>query len=72
MKHKAKATWMAYNRCVDIILEPTGKQSTDAYPNTSSDAHILWQRAQPSLHNVELAAKMQGPTGQLRAGTQSN
>ena len=56
MKHRSSATWLAYNRRVDIILEPTGKQSAEAYPNDASDARILWQRAQPSFHKVELAA----------------
>jgi hypothetical protein len=56
MTHRSSATWLAYNRRVDIILEPTGKQSTEAYPNDASDARILWQRAQPTLHKVESAA----------------
>jgi peptidoglycan-associated lipoprotein len=56
MMHHSKATWLAYNRRVDIVLEPTGKQSTEAYPNDASDARILWERAQPSLRSVESAA----------------
>jgi hypothetical protein len=43
------ATWMAYNRRVDIILQPSGQQSSAAYPNESPDARVLWQRAQPSV-----------------------
>jgi hypothetical protein len=46
----------AYNRQVDIALEPTGRESAEAFPNDASDARILWQRAQPSLREVELAA----------------
>ena len=72
MKHNAKATWMAYNRRVDILLEPAGKQSTEAYPSGSSDARLLWQRAQPGLRSVELAGKAPGPNARLRAGIQSN
>jgi outer membrane protein OmpA-like peptidoglycan-associated protein len=57
MKPRSSATWLAYNRRVDIILEPTGQQSKEAYPNDASDARILWQRGQPNLHKVEAAAK---------------
>jgi OmpA family/PEGA domain len=56
MMHRPQATWLAYNRRVDIILEPTGKQSTEAYPNDTTGARILWERAQPSLRTVESAA----------------
>jgi OmpA family/PEGA domain len=49
-------TWLAYNRRVDIILEPTGQQSTKAFPNSAPDARILWQRPQPKLQKVEVAA----------------
>lgn len=56
MKNHSQATWLAYNRRVDIILEPLGKQSTEAFPNDATDARILWQRAQPNLRKVELAA----------------
>jgi hypothetical protein len=57
MTNNAKATWMAYNRRVDIILEPVGQLSTQAYPNGASDARLLWERAQPSLHRVEAASE---------------
>jgi hypothetical protein len=55
MMHRANDTWLAYNRRVDIILEPTGKESTKAYPNGAADARILWQKAKPSLKKVEAA-----------------
>ena len=55
MMHRANDTWMAYNRRVDIILEPTGKESTKAYPNGAADARILWQKPKPSLKKVEAA-----------------
>jgi hypothetical protein len=60
MRHKARATWLAYNRRVDIILEPSGVQSAALYPNDAPDARILWQTAEPKLHAVEGAAKMPG------------
>ncbi|MGC2329414.1 MAG: OmpA family protein [Candidatus Sulfotelmatobacter sp.] len=67
MNHHARATWLAYNRRVDIVLEPTGKPSTEVFPNDASDARILWQRAQPSLRKVELAANSATPDESLRA-----
>jgi len=57
LKHK-KATWLAYNRRADIILEPTGQESTKAYPNQSADTKILWQRPKPSLKQVEQASQV--------------
>jgi hypothetical protein len=57
MKNKKKATWLAYNRRVDVILEPTGQQSTEAYPNDAPDARVLWQRPVPKLKAVESASK---------------
>ena len=66
MMRRSSATWLAYNRRVDIILEPTGKQSTEAYPNDASDARILWQRAQPSLHKVESATNQTTTTASLK------
>jgi len=58
MMHHAKSTWLAYNRRVDIILEPKGQESTEAFPNEASDARILWQRPEPNLRAVELASEM--------------
>jgi len=58
MKNKKKATWLAYNRRVDVILEPTGQESTEAYPNDAPDARVLWQRPVPALKTVETASKV--------------
>jgi hypothetical protein len=55
MIRRPKATWLAYNRRVDIILEPSGKQSTLTYPNGSTDARILWQRPTPNLKSIRTA-----------------
>jgi hypothetical protein len=57
MTAKKKATWLAYNRRVDIILEPVGQESTEAYPNGATDARVLWQRPVPKLKAVESAAQ---------------
>jgi len=49
MRHGDRTTWLAYNRRVDIVLEPTGQKSTEAYPNDAATARILWQRPEASL-----------------------
>jgi OmpA family/PEGA domain len=55
-KHQ-KATWLAYNRRSDVVVEPTGQESMKIYPNQSADARILWQRPEPSLKRVERASQ---------------
>ena len=72
MMHHSRATWLAYNRRVDIVLEPTGKESTEAFPNDASDARILWQRAQPSLRKVEMSANSATADRSLHAGLRQN
>jgi len=62
MSKKEKETWLAYNRRVDIILEPVGQQSTEAYPNGSKDARILWQLPAPKLDAVQSAER--SPSGE--------
>jgi hypothetical protein len=62
MNKKEKETWLAYNRRVDIILEPIGQESTEAYPNDAKDARILWQLPAPKLNAVESADR--APNGQ--------
>ncbi len=49
MMRNEKATWLAYNRRVDIVLEPTGKKSAETYPNDAASVRILWQRPEPRL-----------------------
>jgi OmpA family/PEGA domain len=67
MMHRAKETWLAYNRRVDVLLEPSGQQSIEAYPNDATDARILWQRPEPSLKAVELAGKTSSGTKEAQA-----
>jgi hypothetical protein len=55
-KHQ-KATWLAYNRRADVVVEPTGQESMKIYPNQSADVRILWQRPEPSLKKVEQASQ---------------
>jgi hypothetical protein len=57
MSTEEKTTWLAYNRRVDIILEPVGQESTEAYPNDASDARVLWQMPAPKLNAVETAER---------------
>jgi len=59
MVSRKKATWLAYNRRVDIILEPSGQQSAQTYPNDAPDAHVLWQRTTPTLKTIETEEHIQ-------------
>lgn len=60
MAKRKKATWLAYNRRVDILLEPKGQESTQAYPNDAPDARLLWQRPVPSLKVITSASLLSG------------
>ena len=48
-----RATWLAYNRRVDVVLRPTNTTSERFYPHQAADSEILWQRPKPSRSNVE-------------------
>jgi OmpA family/PEGA domain len=67
-----RRTWLAYNRRADVILEPKGQESEQAYPNDVADARILWQQPRPSLKEVGLAVKSVAPAGSLHAGLARN
>jgi hypothetical protein len=60
MARGSRATWLAYNRRVDIVLEPGGQESAKAFPNDAPDALILWQRTPPDLKSVESAQARRG------------
>jgi len=49
----SRATWLAYNRRVDIVLIPTNAESVRLYPNQAPDAQILWQIPKPARTTVE-------------------
>jgi len=49
----SRATWLAYNRRVDIALVPTNAESERFYPNQAPDSEILWQKQKPSSSAVE-------------------
>ena len=48
-----KATWLAYNRRVDILLIPTNSASDRFFPNNAPDSQIIWQRPKPPRSVVE-------------------
>ena len=48
-----KATWLAYNRRVDILLLPTNAASERFFPNNAPDSQIIWQRPKPPRSVVE-------------------
>ena len=50
---KFRATWLAYNRRVDIVLLPTNAESARFYPQQAADSQILWQRPKPPRSAVE-------------------
>jgi hypothetical protein len=47
------ASWLAYNRRVDIVLMPKNQESSQYYPNAAPDMPLLWQRPKPSRKLVE-------------------
>ena len=49
----SRATWLAYNRRVDIVLMPTNAESVRLYPNQAPDSQILWQIPKPARSAVE-------------------
>jgi len=49
----SRASWLAYNRRVDISLVPTNAESAKFYPNQAPDSEILWQKPKPSRTAVE-------------------
>jgi hypothetical protein len=48
-----RATWLAYNRRVDIVLVPANTESQRFFPNQAEDSEILWQKPKPSRSTVE-------------------
>ena len=45
----AATTKFAYERRVDVVLDPTKQSSMQYFPNTAADAQIIWQRPKPNL-----------------------
>jgi outer membrane protein OmpA-like peptidoglycan-associated protein len=57
MARRPYTDWLAYNRRVDIILLPSGKKSTQFYPNAAPDARLIWQEPMPSMRKVQAASQ---------------
>ncbi|HET7105860.1 MAG TPA: OmpA family protein [Candidatus Acidoferrum sp.] len=49
----SRATWLAYNRRVDIVLMPSNSESVRLYPNAAPDSQLLWQVPKPERTAVE-------------------
>lgn len=45
--------WYAYNRRADIVLQPSGKKSTQFFPHNADDSGLIWQIPKPSLKKVQ-------------------
>ena len=73
MAKNKKATWLAFNRRADLVLEPTGQQSARIYPADLPDARLAWQRREPPLKKVEMDSKAPATaTQQARVGRSGN
>jgi outer membrane protein OmpA-like peptidoglycan-associated protein len=44
-QRNARSSWLAYNRRVDVVLQPANRESLRFYPNNASDLDVLWQRS---------------------------
>jgi len=51
-KHNTRATWLAYNRRIDIEVQPVDMQTTRFFPHQANDADLLMQPGWPSLQKV--------------------
>lgn len=56
----AHTTWLAYNRRVDVTLNPVALESKYFFPADAPDAKILWQRSWPSIQAMHKAELPQG------------
>lgn len=52
-EHDTRATWLAYNRRVDIVLLPANAESVRMYPTQAPDSQILWQIPKPTPSAVQ-------------------
>jgi len=48
-----RGDWLAHNRRVDVVLQPSGQRSVRYYPHNADDSGILWQVPKPSKSTVE-------------------
>ena len=59
-EHNPRAVWLAYNRRIDIEVQPANLLTSRFYPHPAAEADLLLQPTWPSLHKVEEA--QQAPT----------
>jgi outer membrane protein OmpA-like peptidoglycan-associated protein len=71
-KNAKKATWLAYNRRADIVLEPRGTESKQEYPNDVADVRLLWQETAPPIRRVQKAAQNANAALSAKAAKNSN
>jgi outer membrane protein OmpA-like peptidoglycan-associated protein len=71
-KNAKKATWLAYNRRADIILEPRGTESKQEYPNDVADVRLLWQQTTPPIRKVQKAEQNTSAALSAKAATNAN
>lgn len=71
-KNAKKATWLAYNRRADIILEPRGTESKQEYPNDVADVRLLWQQTTPPIRKVQKAELNTSAALSAKAATNAN
>jgi outer membrane protein OmpA-like peptidoglycan-associated protein len=71
-KNAKKATWLAYNRRADIVLEPRGLESKQEYPNGVADVRLLWQETPPPVHKIQKAEQNAAAALSARAANNSN
>lgn len=72
MTRDERTTWLAYNRRVDIVLQPVDKKSTEAYPNDVASVRLLWQRPEPSLRTFDKLAGTSAGQEQANMTTHGN
>jgi hypothetical protein len=48
-----RGDWYAYNRRADIVLQPSGKKSTQFFPHNADDSGLIWQIPKPTLKKVQ-------------------
>jgi outer membrane protein OmpA-like peptidoglycan-associated protein len=71
-KNAKKATWLAYNRRADIILEPRGIESKQEYPNDVADVRLLWQQTTPPIRRVQRAGQNANAVLSAKAASNTN
>ncbi len=64
-----RATWLAYNRRVDVIVHPVQLASEQYFPHQAADAAVVGQIAYPSVRAVERAQAPAAPAPEAIEGT---